>query len=55
MIVDESPLPVYSEDADDMAEDEGQDSAQKDLRPNFDEVERIIAAAEEQAFSENKN
>ena len=55
VIVDESPLPVYSEDADDMAEDEGQDSAQKDLRPNFDEVERIIAAAEEQAFSENKN
>lgn len=55
VIVDESPMPVYTEEPEDAAEDEGQNATQKDFRPDFDEVERIIAAAEEQAFSQNKN
>lgn len=55
VIVDESPMPVYTEEPEDAAEDEGQNTTQKDFRPDFDEVERIIAAAEEQAFSQNKN
>ena len=54
VIVDESPLPVYTEDPEDVAEASAQDNTEV-LRPNFDEVERIISAAEEQAFSEQKN
>ncbi len=55
VIVDDSPMPVYTEDLEDTAENERPVTTQDNLRPDFDEVERIIAAAEEQAFSQNKN
>lgn len=53
VIVDEDVLPVYKEEPAQDGSSAPRDA--KEAAPEMDEVERIIAAAEEQAFSETKN
>lgn len=55
VILNEDVVPVYREEAVEAELPETEETKAPEITPEMDEVERIIAAAEEQAFREVKN